>query len=40
VGGIRLRMRAKRSDRLRKLYFDGVSPVRRLARRSRGALAP
>jgi CelD/BcsL family acetyltransferase involved in cellulose biosynthesis len=40
VGGIRLRMRLKRSPRLRRLYFDGVAPVRRVARRSRGALAP
>ena len=32
--GIRLRLRLKRSPRLRRLYFDGVAPVRRLARRS------
>ena len=40
VNAIRLRMRLKRSERLRRLYFDGVAPVRRLSRRSRGALAP
>jgi CelD/BcsL family acetyltransferase involved in cellulose biosynthesis len=40
VNGIRLRMRLKRSPRLRRLYFDGVAPVRRVVRRSRGALAP
>lgn len=33
VGSIRLRMRLKRSPRLRRLYFDGVAPLRRLARR-------
>jgi CelD/BcsL family acetyltransferase involved in cellulose biosynthesis len=33
LGGIRLRLRAKRSRRLRRLYFDGVAPLRRLARR-------
>jgi CelD/BcsL family acetyltransferase involved in cellulose biosynthesis len=40
VHGIRLRMRLKRSPRLRRLYFDGVAPVRRLARRSRALRAP
>lgn len=30
LNGIRLRMRLKRSPRLRRLYFDGVAPVRRL----------
>lgn len=40
VNGIRLRMRLKRSPRLRRLYVDGVAPVRRLARRSRALLAP
>jgi len=34
LNGIRLRLRLKRSPRLRRLYFDGVAPVRRLARRS------
>jgi CelD/BcsL family acetyltransferase involved in cellulose biosynthesis len=33
MNGIRLRLRLKRSPRLRRLYFDGVAPVRRLARR-------
>jgi CelD/BcsL family acetyltransferase involved in cellulose biosynthesis len=33
MNGIRLRLRLKRSERLRRLYFDGVAPVRRLARR-------
>jgi len=33
TGTIRLRMRLKRSPRLRQLYFDGMAPVRRLARR-------
>jgi CelD/BcsL family acetyltransferase involved in cellulose biosynthesis len=33
LNGIRLRLRLKRSPRLRRLYFDGVAPVRRLARR-------
>jgi len=33
INGIRLRLRLKRSPRLRRLYFDGVAPVRRLARR-------
>lgn len=35
VGSIRLRMRLKRSPRLRRLYFDGLGPVRRLGSRSR-----
>jgi CelD/BcsL family acetyltransferase involved in cellulose biosynthesis len=30
VGIIRLRLRAKRSERLRQLYFDGMAPLRRL----------
>jgi CelD/BcsL family acetyltransferase involved in cellulose biosynthesis len=30
LGAIRLRLRAKRSHRLRALYFDGVAPARRL----------
>jgi CelD/BcsL family acetyltransferase involved in cellulose biosynthesis len=34
LNGIRLRLRLKRSPRLRRLYLDGVAPVRRLARRS------
>jgi hypothetical protein len=34
MSGIRLRLRLKRSPRLRRLYFDGVAPVRRLARRA------
>jgi CelD/BcsL family acetyltransferase involved in cellulose biosynthesis len=34
MNGIRIRLRLKRSSRLRRLYFDGVAPVRRLARRS------
>jgi CelD/BcsL family acetyltransferase involved in cellulose biosynthesis len=33
LNGIRVRLRLKRSSRLRRLYFDGVAPVRRLARR-------
>jgi CelD/BcsL family acetyltransferase involved in cellulose biosynthesis len=41
VGVIRLRLRAKRSERLRQIYFDGMAPVRRaltgLAPRARGA---
>jgi len=35
IGGIRLRMRLKRSRRLRRLYFDGAAPMRRLTRRAR-----
>jgi CelD/BcsL family acetyltransferase involved in cellulose biosynthesis len=35
VGSIRLRLRLKRSPRLRRLYFDGLAPVRRLSSRSR-----
>jgi CelD/BcsL family acetyltransferase involved in cellulose biosynthesis len=41
TGTIRLRMRLKRSPRLRQLYFEGMAPVRRLAtsrgRAERGA---
>jgi CelD/BcsL family acetyltransferase involved in cellulose biosynthesis len=41
TGTIRLRMRLKRSPRLRQLYFEGMAPVRRLAsgraRAGRGA---
>jgi len=33
TAGIRLRLRLKRSPRLRRLYFDGVAPVRRMVRR-------
>jgi CelD/BcsL family acetyltransferase involved in cellulose biosynthesis len=33
VAGIRMRMRLKRSPRLRRLYFEGVAPVRRMVRR-------
>jgi len=40
INAIRVRMRLKRSPRLSRLYFDGAAPVRRLVRRSRGALAP
>jgi CelD/BcsL family acetyltransferase involved in cellulose biosynthesis len=40
MNGIRLRLRLKRSPRLRRLYFDGVAPMRRLARRSRAPLVP
>ncbi len=40
VGSIRLRMRLKRSPRLRRLYFDGLAPLRRLGRRSGVPLAP
>jgi CelD/BcsL family acetyltransferase involved in cellulose biosynthesis len=40
VGSIRLRMRLKRSPRLRRLYFDGLAPVRRLGRRSGASLIP
>jgi CelD/BcsL family acetyltransferase involved in cellulose biosynthesis len=39
VNVIRVRMRLKRSPRLRRLYFDGVAPLRRLASRSRASLA-
>jgi CelD/BcsL family acetyltransferase involved in cellulose biosynthesis len=40
LGLIRLRMRLKRSERLRRLYFDQLAPVRLLAARSRSALKP
>jgi CelD/BcsL family acetyltransferase involved in cellulose biosynthesis len=40
VNGIRLRIHLKRSPRLRRLYIDGVAPMRRLARRSRAPVAP
>jgi len=40
VNSIHLRMRLKRSPRLRRIYFEGVAPARRLMQRSRGALAP
>ena len=36
VGSIRVRMRLKRSPRLRRLYFDGMAPLRRLGRPGRG----
>jgi CelD/BcsL family acetyltransferase involved in cellulose biosynthesis len=38
MNSIRLRLRLKRSPRLRRLYFDGVAPLRRLARRTRAPL--
>jgi CelD/BcsL family acetyltransferase involved in cellulose biosynthesis len=37
TGTIRLRMRLKRSPRLRQLYFEGMAPVRRLSGRGRAA---
>jgi CelD/BcsL family acetyltransferase involved in cellulose biosynthesis len=40
LGVIRLRLRLKRSQRLRRLYFDRLAPVRLLAARSRSALRP
>ena len=40
LGVIRLRMRLKRSPRLRRFYFDRLAPVRRLAARSRNGLTP
>jgi CelD/BcsL family acetyltransferase involved in cellulose biosynthesis len=40
LGLIRLRMRLKRSQRLRRLYFDRLAPVRMVATRSRNALKP
>ncbi|HWL33701.1 MAG TPA: GNAT family N-acetyltransferase [Gaiellaceae bacterium] len=40
LGVIRLRMRLKRSPRLRRLYFDRFAPIRLLATRSRNALKP
>jgi CelD/BcsL family acetyltransferase involved in cellulose biosynthesis len=33
LAGIRVRMRLKRSPRLRRLYFEGGAPVRRMVRR-------
>jgi CelD/BcsL family acetyltransferase involved in cellulose biosynthesis len=38
LGAIRLRRRLKRSERLHRLYLDGLAPVRRLASRSRDAM--
>jgi CelD/BcsL family acetyltransferase involved in cellulose biosynthesis len=40
LGMIRLRLRLKRSQRLRRFYFDRLAPVRLLATRSRSALKP
>ena len=40
LGVIRLRLRLKRSPRLRHLYFDRLAPVRLLVTRSRSALRP
>jgi len=40
IGAIRLRMRLKRSERLRRFYVDGLAPVRRIAARSRSSLEP
>jgi CelD/BcsL family acetyltransferase involved in cellulose biosynthesis len=40
LGLIRLRLRLKRSPRLRRLYFERLAPVRLLAARSRNALKP
>ena len=40
LGLIRLRLRLKRSPRLRRLYFEQLAPVRLLATRSRNALKP
>lgn len=40
LGLIRLRMRLKRSPRLRRLYFERLAPVRLLVTRSRSALKP
>lgn len=40
LGLIRLRLRLKRSPRLRRLYFERLAPVRLLAARSRSALKP
>ena len=37
---IRLRLRLKESPALRRLYVDGLAPVRRIAARSRDALRP
>jgi CelD/BcsL family acetyltransferase involved in cellulose biosynthesis len=38
LGVIRLRLRLKESPRLRKVYVDGLAPLRSLATRSRDAL--
>ena len=38
LASIRLRLELKRHDRLRRLYVDGVAPVRRLAGRARDAV--
>jgi CelD/BcsL family acetyltransferase involved in cellulose biosynthesis len=38
LASIRLRLGLKRHDRLRRLYVDGVAPVRRLAGRARHAV--
>jgi CelD/BcsL family acetyltransferase involved in cellulose biosynthesis len=40
LGVVRLRLRLKRSPRLRRVYFERLAPVRRLAARSRNALKP
>ena len=40
LGLIRLRLRLKRSPRLRRFYFERLAPVRLLATRSRNALKP
>ena len=40
LGAIRLRLRLKRSSRLRRFYFERLAPVRLLATRSRSALKP
>jgi CelD/BcsL family acetyltransferase involved in cellulose biosynthesis len=39
TGVIRARLSLKRSPRLRRLYFEGLAPVRRIARRSRNGLS-
>ena len=40
VGGIALRLRAKRSRTMRRIYIDGLSPVRRARARLSGATRP
>ena len=40
LASIRLRLELKRHDRLRRLYVDGVAPVRRFAGRARHAVRP
>jgi CelD/BcsL family acetyltransferase involved in cellulose biosynthesis len=40
LGLIRLRLRLKRSPRLRRLYFERLAPARLLAARTRSALKP